>query len=59
MIGAMAHTMCDRDAVEHYAAGVCDVNDVEGIIRELVAFTSAGLRAEAGKVSKTRRKAGR
>jgi AcrR family transcriptional regulator len=57
MIGAMAHTMCDKDAVKHYAAGVCDVNDVEGIIRELVAFVAAGLRAEA--VRPVKKKGGR
>ncbi|HAV61566.1 MAG TPA: TetR family transcriptional regulator [Verrucomicrobiales bacterium] len=44
LIGAMAHTMCDTDAVEMYAADVCDPSDVEGTIRELVSFTVAGFR---------------
>lgn len=48
LVGGMAHTMCDKDAVEIYAKGVCNTDDVEGIIRELVIFSAAGLRAEAG-----------
>jgi AcrR family transcriptional regulator len=47
LVGGMAHTMCDKEAVEMYAKGVCDTNDVDGIIRELVAFAAAGLRATA------------
>ncbi len=47
MVGGMAHTMCDKEAVEMYAKGVCDTNDVDGIIRELVEFSAAGLRATA------------
>jgi hypothetical protein len=48
LVGSMAHTMCDMDEVEMYAKGVCDTNDVDGIIRELVTFAAAGLRADAG-----------
>jgi AcrR family transcriptional regulator len=47
VVGGMAHTMCDKEAVEMYARGVCDTNDVDGIIRELVAFSAAGLRVTA------------
>lgn len=46
LIGAMAHTMCEGEAVKMYSAGVCDTNDIEGIIRQLVTFTAAGLREE-------------
>jgi len=45
VIGAMAHTMCDKESVEYYAKGVCDPNDVERIIDELVQFSTAGLKA--------------
>jgi AcrR family transcriptional regulator len=47
MFGAMAHTMCDKDAVELFSAGVCDANDIERIIREMTTFVAGGLRAEA------------
>lgn len=47
LIGGMAHTMCDKEAVEYYAKGVCDTADVERIISELVSFAAAGLRAES------------
>ena len=47
LIGSMAHTMSDKEAVEHYGKGVCDTEDVEKIIYELVAFAAGGLRAEA------------
>lgn len=60
LVGGMAHTMCDKEAVEMYAKGVCDTNDVEGIIRELVTYSAAGLRAEAGlPVAPTAGKVGR
>ncbi len=48
LVGGMAHTMCDKEAVEMYARDVCDTNDVDGIIRELVVYSAAGLRAKGG-----------
>ena len=44
-IGAMMHTVGASHIIEHGSGGVCDPSDVNGTLRRLVAFVSAGLRA--------------
>lgn len=46
-VGAMVYTMCDIPRLKRYSGGACDPNDVEGLVRQLVAFAAAGLRAES------------
>lgn len=43
--GAMAHTLCDTSLLEFISGGMCDPNDVEGIVVRLVTFIAAGMRA--------------
>lgn len=43
MVGALAYTMADRSLIEAISKGRCSPNDTETAIRELVAFTAAGL----------------
>lgn len=45
MIGAMAHTMCGVDRLRFFSGGLCDPSDKDGVIRRLITFMSAGLRA--------------
>jgi len=45
MIGSMAHTMAISQDIKHFTRGLCDPNDVEGLIRAMVPFAAAGFRA--------------
>jgi AcrR family transcriptional regulator len=54
MVGAMAHTMCGAEKLEHISGGLCDPNDVEGTIERMVQFVAAGMRAPVSKVAPTK-----
>ena len=45
MAGAMAHTLHADDGLAHLTGGLCDANDVDTVVEQLVAFTAAGLAA--------------
>ena len=45
VIGAMAHTMADTHRPKLLSGGLCDPQDVDGLIRQLVTFAAAGLKA--------------
>lgn len=45
MAGAMAHTLHSGDGLAHLTGGLCDATDVDAVVEQLVAFTSAGLAA--------------
>jgi len=45
MVGSMAHTMAISQDIKHFTRGLCDPNDVEGLIRAMVPFAAAGFRA--------------
>ena len=47
LVGSMAHTMADSERLRSISSGLCDPDDTEGIIRRLVIFLNAGLRAKA------------
>lgn len=47
MVGAMAHTLAGVEYLELFSGGLCDPSDVEGTIRRLGAFLTAGLKAPA------------
>jgi AcrR family transcriptional regulator len=47
MVGAMAHTMALSDHLPEVSRGFCRVDDVDDVIRRLVGFISAGMRAPA------------
>jgi len=47
VIGVMAHTMADTQKLKFISQGACDPNDTEGIIRQMVVFLAAGMRAPA------------
>jgi len=45
LIGTMAHTMAISQDIKSYTQGLCDPNDVEGLIQAMVPFAAAGFRA--------------
>ena len=45
-IGSMAHTMVGAHKLQALSNGLCDPADVEAIVERLVAFLSAGMRAD-------------
>ncbi|MBL9077903.1 MAG: TetR family transcriptional regulator [Planctomycetes bacterium] len=45
VIGAMAHTLQNSEALSHLTGGACDAGDVDALIEHLVAFATGGLRA--------------
>ncbi len=45
VIGAMAHVMCDPENHGKSARDLCNVSDTETVLREMVAFLAAGMRA--------------
>ncbi len=47
LIGSMAHTMALRDDMQRLSGGLCTDSDVESMIRRLVPFLAAGMRAAA------------
>lgn len=46
-VGAMAHTMADRQKLQALSSGQCDSRDVECALEQLVAFIAGGMRAAA------------
>jgi AcrR family transcriptional regulator len=46
-VGAMAHTMCGCNILKTVSRGLCDPSDTEAVIRQLVLFMAAGMRAPA------------
>lgn len=46
LVGAMAHTMADSERLRDISGGLCDPDDTEGMVRRLVTFLSAGLKAK-------------
>lgn len=48
MIGVMVHSM-DTSKIQMISGGVCDPNDIEGIIERMVNFSVAGLKAPVPK----------
>lgn len=53
MAGAMAHTLHSGDGLAHLTGGLCDATDVDAVVEQLVAFTTAGLAAPAPKARAT------
>ena len=51
VIGVMAHTMADTQKLKFISQGACDPNDTEGIIRQMVVFLAAGMRAPVASAS--------
>lgn len=51
-IGSMAHVMCDPQKVRHFSQGKCDPQDTETVVRELVTFIAAGMRAQPNRVGR-------
>ncbi len=45
LIGAMAHTMARLDHIQVISDGLCDPNDMDGMLERLIAFAVAGFRA--------------
>jgi AcrR family transcriptional regulator len=46
MVGAMAHTLHSSHTLTHLTGGLCDDEDVEAIVEQLVAFAAAGIAAD-------------
>jgi AcrR family transcriptional regulator len=44
-VGATAHVMCDPARFKQLSGGICDPADVREVVRQLVTFLTAGLRA--------------
>jgi len=47
LVGSMAHTMADSERLRTISGGLCDPDDTEGTVRQLVTFLNAGLKAKA------------
>ena len=47
LVGSMAHTMADSERLRAISGGLCDPDDTEGTVRQLLTFLNAGLRAKA------------
>lgn len=47
MLGAMCHTLCDRERPTLLSGGVCDVESIDEALEQLVAFVAGGLRAQS------------
>ncbi|MDA0750619.1 MAG: TetR family transcriptional regulator [Verrucomicrobia bacterium] len=47
MLGAMCHTLCDRERPVILSGGVCDVESQHEVLEQLVAFVAGGLRAQS------------
>ena len=45
MIGSMAHTMTCGKGLARVSDGLCDPSDADEVLRQLIAFTGAGLAA--------------
>lgn len=46
-VGALAHILCDPARLKQASGGLCDPEDSEEVLRQLVTFVTAGLRAPA------------
>jgi AcrR family transcriptional regulator len=46
-VGAMAHAMAQPQRLKVFSHGLCDPNDIDAMIRRLVAFLTAGMSAPA------------
>ena len=46
LVGAMAHTMADAERLRDFSGGICDPDDTEVMIDQLVVFLSAGFNAK-------------
>lgn len=53
MVGSMAHTMAASQMLEKVTAGLCNLQDRDGLVERLVNFLCAGLRAPASPNSPT------
>jgi AcrR family transcriptional regulator len=47
LVGVMCHTIADTHRLEVISGGLCDPNDVDGMLRRLIGFLAAGLRSPA------------
>ncbi|MCA8954414.1 MAG: TetR family transcriptional regulator [Planctomycetes bacterium] len=45
VVGAMAHAIQNATAVQHMSDGLCDPDDADALVEELVAFATAGFLA--------------
>ena len=54
VLGAMSLTLCDRNRPAVWSEGVCDPEDLEEVIAQLVTFCAAGMRADACKKRRKR-----
>ncbi len=45
MIGSMVMTLVGADIIAQRSGGICDPTDVQGVLRRLVAYIAAGMRA--------------
>lgn len=50
MVGAMCHTLCDRERPVLLSGGVCNVESEKEVLEQLVAFVAGGLRAKSVEV---------
>ena len=50
----MSLTLCDRNRPAVWSEGVCDPEDLEEVIAQLVTFCAAGMRADACKKRRKR-----
>ena len=46
-VGAFVHTLCSSHHIQRVSGGMCDPNDVDGLIERLVTFVEAGMLAES------------
>ena len=47
LVGAMAHTMADAERLRTFSGGLCDPDDTEAMIDQLVDFLTAGFKAKS------------
>lgn len=47
MLGAMCHTLCDRERPVLLSGGVCDVESHDEVLEQLIAFVAGGLKAQS------------
>jgi AcrR family transcriptional regulator len=46
MIGAMAHTLQNSEALAHLTGNLCDASDVDSLVEQLVSFAAGGMCAK-------------
>jgi hypothetical protein len=47
LVGAMAHTMADAERLRTFSGGLCNPDDTEAMIDQLVDFLTAGFKAKS------------